>query len=238
MAALASRSNLIPVGRSGAGALWSRWVAANALGEVVGLGGSALIGLALFPTLGEGAGLFPALAVAAVAIAAGTAVEGLAVGTAQWLVLRRSLPGIGWATWAGATAAGAGVAWTLGMLPSTLLSINQEAGQAQVAEPSALVVYALAFGMGLALGPVLGFAQWLVLRRHVAGAGLWMPANALAWAFGMVLIFAGVSAVFDRGGPVGIALAILSLALAGAVVGGIHGLALVRLVGRGVERGE
>lgn len=230
MATLASRSNMAMVGRSGAWVLWSRWVAANALGEVLGLGVSALIGLAFFPALGEGAGLLPALAVAAVAIAAGTAVEGLTVGTTQWLVLRRPLPGITWATWAGATAAGAGIAWTLGMLPSTLLSLNQEAGQAPAAEPSALVVYALAFGMGLVLGPVLGFAQWLVLRRHVAGAGLWMPANALAWACGMVLIFVGVSAVFDRGGPSGIVFAILCLAMAGAVVGGIHGLALVRLV--------
>jgi hypothetical protein len=213
------------------GALWSRWVGANALGEALGLGGTALVGAALFPALGDGVGLLSALGVAAVAIAAGTAIEGLAVGTAQWLILRRPLPGIDWRTWAGATALGAGVAWTFGMLPSTLMSIGQDAGQGTATEPSAAIVYALAFAMGLVLGPVLGCAQWMVLRRHVRGAGLWMPANALAWAFGMVIVFAGVSAVFDRGvSPGSLALAILSLAVTGAVVGGIHGLALVRLV--------
>jgi hypothetical protein len=219
--------------RDGAVALWSRWVIANAIGEALGLGGTALVALALFPALGDGNGLLAALAVAIVAIVAGAAIEGLVVGTAQWSVLRRPLPGIAWRTWAGATAAGAGVAWTFGMLPSTLLSIDQDAGQAAATEPSAVVIYALAFAMGLVLGPVLGFAQWLVLRRHVTGAGLWMLANAVAWAFGMVLVFAGVAAVADGGvSPGTIMLAALSLAATGAVVGGIHGLALIRLVGQ------
>jgi hypothetical protein len=219
--------------QAGAGSLWARWVVANALGEMLGLGGTALVGLALFPALGDGNGLLPALAVAALAIAAGTAIEGVMVGTAQWLVLRRPLPGITWLTWAGATAIGAGIAWTLGMLPSTLLSIGQDSGQGPATEPSAIVVYALAFAMGLVLGPVLGCAQWLVLRRHVTRASLWILANALAWAVGMTLVFAVVSAVVDRGvGPASVALVAFGLAATGAVVGGIHGLALIRLVGQ------
>jgi hypothetical protein len=157
MATLASR--MAERGQGSAAAHWSRWVAANAGGEALGLGATALVAAALFPAPGDGNGLFAALAVAIVAIAAGTAIEGLIVGTAQWLVLRRPLPSITWPTWAGATAIGAGVAWTFGMLPSTLLSINQEAGQAPDSEPSATITYALAFGMGLVLGPVLGFAQ-------------------------------------------------------------------------------
>ncbi len=219
--------------RARAGALWLRWVAANALGEALGLGGTALVGVALFPALDERNGFLPALAVAAPAIVAGTVFEGVTVGTAQWLVLRRPLPGITWPTWARATAIGAGIAWSFGMLPSTLLSINQDSGQGPVTEPSAAVVYALAFAMGLVLGPVLGCAQWLVLRRHVTGAGLWMPANALAWAFGMVLVFAGVSAFVDRGvGPASLVVAAFSLAATGAVVGGIHGLVLVWMIGQ------
>ena len=231
MATLAAHSSITQPGKRGA--LWPRWVVANAAGEALGLGLTALAAALLFPRLDDEGGLFAALAVAVVAIGAGLAIEGLIVGTAQWLVLRQPLPGLAWRTWAGATAIGAGVAWTFGMLPSTLLSVNQEAGQAPAAEPSAAVTYALAFAMGLVLGPVLGFAQWLVLRRHVAGAGLWMPANAVAWACGMVLIFAIVSASFDRGiGPGSLALAALGLAATGAVVGGIHGLALIRLVGQ------
>lgn len=114
----------------------------------------------------------------------------MVVGTAQWVVLRRLLPGLLWKTRALATAAGVFVAWTLGMIPSTVLSLGADAGACGADDA---VVYGLAFLMGLVLGPVLGFAQWLVLRRHFENALLWMPANALARAFGMVVVFAGVN---------------------------------------------
>jgi hypothetical protein len=55
---------------------------------------------------------------------------------------------------------------------------------------------------GLVLGPVLGLAQWLALHRFVRRAALWMPTNALAWAFGMVVIFAGMDLALGGGfGP-------------------------------------
>ena len=94
--------------------------------------------------------------------------------------------------------------------------------------------------MGLVLGPVLGFAQWLALRRYVRGAALWMPANALAWAFGMVVIFVGIDPAFDDGfGVRSVAILVFTLALAGAVVGAVHGLALVRLLHSvRLERGD
>lgn len=123
--------------------LWLRWVFANAVGEALGLGRTALIGAAIVSSLGEGT--------------------------------------------------------------------------------SALAT--------LALGPVLGFAQWLVLRRFVSHAALWMPANALAWAFGMAVIFASIDPAISGGfGLLSVVILGLTLACAGAVVGAIHGLALVWLL--------
>src|SRR5215204_923571 len=85
--------------------------------------------------------------------------------------------------------------------------------------------------MGLVLGPVLGFVQWLVLRRFVSHAALWMPANGVAWAFGMVVIFTGIDPAISGGfGFISVAIVALTLACAGAVVGAIHGLALVWLL--------
>jgi hypothetical protein len=92
-------------------------------------------------------------------------------------------------------------------------------------------VFGLAFLMGLVLGPILGFAQWLALRRFVAPAALWMPANALAWGFGMVVIFAGIDPATAGGfGPGTVMILAATLLCAGAVVGAVHGLALVWLV--------
>ncbi len=213
--------------------LWCEWVLANAVGEALGLGLTALVGAVVF-SLGAGSsGVVATLGLALLAVLAGTLVEGTVVGTAQWLVLRRPLHGMRWREWVLATGAGAFLAWTLGMVPSTVMSLGagpSGAGGSQ-AEPSQILVYGLAFLMGLVLRPVLGFAQWLVLRRYVRGAGLWMPANALAWALGMSVIFVGIDPAIGSGfGLRAMAILILTLALAGAVVGAVHGIVLVRLV--------
>jgi NhaP-type Na+/H+ or K+/H+ antiporter len=132
------------------------------------------------------------------------------------------------------------LAWTLGMVPSTVLSLRAPGGrEAASAEPSGMAVFGLAFLMGLVLGPVLGFVQWLALRRFVRRAALWMPANALAWAFGMTVIFAGVDRATGGGfGPGAALILALTLTCAGAVVGAIHGLALVWLLRPARRPGE
>lgn len=204
---------------------------ANALSETLGLGVTALVGAGLIAVVGGDTGVFAALLLAGAGVLAGTFVEGTVVGTAQWLVLRRPLPRVSWMVWTVATAAGAFVAWTLGIAPSTILSFGDGGGQGSAEDPGRVVVYGLAFLLGLALGPVLGFAQWLVLRGHVRRAGLWMPANALAWAFGMVVVFVGADLIFAGGFvPVDLLLLVPTLAVAGAGAGAIHGLALVWLL--------
>jgi hypothetical protein len=211
-------------------ALWLRWVAANAVAELVGLGLTGATAVVAFPALMEAEGQ-AAWALMALMVAGGTLIEGLIVGTAQWLVLRGPLPRLTWRAWAIATGLGAMIAWMLGMLPSTLMSAGAEAAGAPAPEVSDALMYALAALMGLALGPVLATPQWAALRGHVRRAAWWIPANALAWALGMAVIFAGMGAL-PQGGVTASAVVIvlLSLAAAGAAVGAVHGLALVWLL--------
>jgi hypothetical protein len=161
--------------------LWSRWVLANGLGELVGLGAAAVVGVALAKTFEAQMGSFAGLAGAGVMITLGT-FEG---------VLRRPLPALGWRSWVLASAAGAFAAWTLGMIPSTLIDFGAEAGAAPPTEMSDALMYGLAAAMGAILGPILGVPQWLALRRHVRRAIWWIPANAGAWALGMPIVFVG-----------------------------------------------
>jgi hypothetical protein len=54
---------------------------------------------------------------------------------------------------------------------STVLSSGADSGGGTApTEPSNAAVIGLAFLMGLVLGPILGFAQWLALRRFVGRA--------------------------------------------------------------------
>lgn len=109
------------------------------------------------------------------------------------------------------------------------------AGGADVAapppEPAPLVQYGLAVLLGLLTGPILGLAQWAVLRRAIAQhAGRWLWANAAAWAVGMPLIFLGMDFVPWDGGRMAMAAAIYAVCAAtGVVVGAIHGRVLVTL---------
>jgi hypothetical protein len=213
--------------------LYRRWIVANGWSEALGLGTTLLVGMATASWL-ERAGAGGLLLGAAGAVALGTLLEGVVVGVAQERVLRDVLPGLRARVWTIATALGAGLAWLIGMLPSTILALVAPAGgTAAPVEPSPAVQYSLAAALGLVTGPILGFAQWLVLRRQVPRAGRWLWANAGAWAVGMPVIFLGMDLVpWSRGGVALVAAIYAVAGAAGAVVGAIHGLVLLRLVMR------
>ncbi len=212
--------------------LWLRWVLANGIGELLGLGGTFAIGLVLFTKMGEPQNALQALGMAALMTSSGL-LEGTVVGLAQWAVMRRPFPRLGRGVWVGATIAGALVAWALGSVPMTVASLGAQAEQAAGPEPPQWIVLLAAGGMGLAAGAILGWPQWRALRRIVWGAGLWIPANSLAWAVGMPIVFSAVDLAQQSGSTGGaVATMAAAVALTGAVVGAIHGLALVVLASR------
>jgi len=165
----------------------------------------------------------------ALAVGLGT-LEGAIVGGAQWLVLRERLAALPAHVWVLATAAGAFVAWCLGLLPSLLMDMSAQDG-AGSARFSAFLTYVLAAILGAIAGPILACFQWLALRRHVARARVWIPANAVAWAVGMPLVFVGPALVVEGMPTVEAAPIFLSVTCAaGALVGAVHGYALVRFI--------
>ncbi len=215
--------------RTGKQALWWRWVAANAIGELLGLGTTfALVALVISRLEGQqGAGIVLFSFLFAVA---GGAIEATVVGLGQWWAMHPWLPAIARRAWWLATLMGALVAYVLGYLPSTLMSLGGEASQAPAAEPPQWIVFLLAAALGAVAGAVLSFAQWLAMRGRVARAGRWIPANMLAWLAGMPIIFWGIDAAQKGQPPVQAVLLIAGVLLVtGAVVGAIHGAFLVGL---------
>jgi hypothetical protein len=207
-------------------------VAANAVAEVVGLGLTlGLTGLVIgrLESVGGLAGV--ALTFAAAVLSGG--IEATIVGLAQWTAMRPWLPQITGRAWWLATLAGALLAYVLGYLPSTFINLMQagETSAAPVSEPPQAVVLLLAAGLGAVAGAILSFAQYFALRGRVAHAGRWIPANMLAWAAGMPIVFWAIDLAFKL--PVlwqSVALVVVALLLMGAVVGAIHGAVLVRMV--------
>lgn len=137
-------------------------------------------------------------------VAAGT-VEGTLLGFAQAQVLTPGL-GIRLRAWVLATAAGAVLAWTAGMLASAYLFRWLDPGPGSV-----VLAAALASAVLLSIGS----AQWVVLRQHVPGAGGWVWVTALAWCVGLTA-FAVVTTPLWRPGQ-GPAL-VLGVGLLGGLV--------------------
>ena len=212
--------------------LWLRWVGANALAELLGLGATFGVGVFLFTRIGEPKGL-AALGMLFLMTASGL-IEGAVVGLLQWRVLRRPLPRVTRRAWLAATLIGVLVAWFLGSLPATLMDMGADPSGAPAQEPETWMVLTLAAAMGLVLGVILALPQWRALRRAAENAWVWLPANSAAWALGMPVIFAAVDRAYGAGTTWGaIVVMALALALTGAVVGAVHGLALVWLASRG-----
>jgi hypothetical protein len=210
--------------------LWTRWTLANAFSEMIGLGLTFVITGLFFSSMGEGTTIAGILLSFVVAVASG-AVEATFVGLAQWWAMRPRFPSIGRFEWWRGTFIGALAAYVLGYLPSTIMSMGEATGSsAPAAEPAQWIVLLLAAGMGAVGGAVLSFAQWLVLRKKVRPARIWIPANMLAWTFGMPIIFWGLDMAFKMSTLwQSVLLMAGTLFVAGAVVGGIHGYFLVKL---------
>ena len=119
------------------------------------------------------------------------AAGGAALAVFQWLMLRRYI--------------GGSIRWVLASLLGVFLAA-QVVGQVREFDAD------LGLILGVALyGLIVGILQWLVLRRQVPRAWLWVPASALSW---IVAIPAG-----DLNGPPG-----------WAIFGAITGTVLVWLL--------
>lgn len=163
--------------------LWPEWALATLIGYVVGALLALLVAvpLAYSPAAGW------------LANAAGGAVIGGVLGSAQWLVMRRSNAG---------SSRGRGLWWVLASSVSGLLglalgtALGDWLAPALVSSPVDREAAAGLIGLrdalstavsGLLFGLLLGGAQWFALRLPLRAAGWWLAANGLGWLLGLAL---------------------------------------------------
>ncbi len=179
------------------------WIAANALGEAIGIAVVATIYAAL--ERGVVHGEVPWI------LAAG-AWEGLCLGIAQSLMLRRL--GINALHWTGMTIIAATAGYGLS------LAGGAGGGAEAVAEPGLLLIVVMGAGLGLFMGLMMGAAQWLAAPRRLSILR-WCLANGLGWMPAMVAIM--VAATSAGAGSSLLFVALTGLA-AGSVAGGFVGI--------------
>lgn len=186
-----------------------RWVFAVTAGEAIGFIIPAAVGGSL--ALAEA----PSFVVYPVTILAG-ACEGILLGLGQSIGFGSSVPRLAWVT-----AVGAALAWSLGMLPSTIVGFDLGS-----------LSTVLWVGMGAVLLLVsIPTLQWLVLRRAVPGSFRWIPINAGAWAAGILWTVAPSPFIDENTAPpVLLGSYVLAGILMAATVATLTGFAAKRVV--------
>lgn len=209
--------------------VWRHWIVANAIGETIGLGAAAFVGIWFGSNMQANQTTFSIIFVGIAMVVAG-AFEGFVVGIFQSFVLDNAIEKFSKRAWVYASVLGAFIAWALGGAPSVYMSLQEQAKTVPPPEISDAAMYGMATMMGLALGFTLGVPQWIVLRRYLERTWWWMPANSLAWAIGMPLVFVAAGNEPPSNPIILIGWVLFVIATIGALVGAVHGFFLVWLL--------
>lgn len=110
----------------------------------------------------------------------GAVLFGGVLGALQWLVVRERVP-VPRRRWIVANIGPALLAWLLVIMPAVI--------NAQNSQEEASTAYLLAASQALALGPLLGLSQSLVLREFTSRWAWWIGANLLSWLVVNAVIF-------------------------------------------------
>jgi hypothetical protein len=217
--------------------LWLRWMMANLVGITVGGAIGGAIGRALeLPYLGV-APASETMLVLARAAGTASAVFGVAVGTMQWLAIRKNLKHVGW--WIPATI----LAWALAGLVAGTLSGIMGGAVTGVGPDLGLLGYLVSSTVGiLAIGLLPAGSQALVLRGRVHGASQWVWGAGGAFFLSILVAFAvvrlGLVNLIGWFRPEDFPSAkafVLIGALAGLLYAAVSGALLVRLLGRSLS---
>ncbi|SDO18102.1 hypothetical protein SAMN04515671_0058 [Nakamurella panacisegetis] len=194
-----------------------QWTSACALAETIGMTAASGAAKAV-QALSDRPGVLGGTAVALGLIVTGGLVEGVALGTAQGVVLSRIWPALARGRYLIVTVVLAGVGWAAASAPSVL------AGDDSGTEPSLALMLAGGAGIGLVMGPVLGAAQAWALRSVVRRPWRWVAANTVAWPPVMAVIFFGASRPADSwSAPAVLGVGAVTGIAAGALLGILTG---------------
>lgn len=191
-----------------------QWIIACMLAEALGIAGVATAyALDDRGLVGHGA----------LAILAAGAWEGLCLGTAQALLLRRR--GARASLWIAATMLGAIAGYGLSLLGRLA---EAPAPKAESVDPSLGLLVLMGLGMGVAMGALLGAAQATTARRALS-IRRWTLANMLGWAPAMAVIMIGA-------GSAQASWTLLEIAGSGALCGALAGLSVGAATGRALAQ--
>jgi len=210
---------------------WWKWTLNCGIGELLGIGAAAALAVWTHQTLGAPQTIEENMLYLAIMVFAGV-IQEFILGTIQWKVLRLNFPKISCFQWVGVTILVAMLGWLFGTTSSMTFSVvvAEVPMQTELFPPLWLSIL-VPIAMGLFLGVLFGYFQWLVLKEYADYTNSWIVANALGWGGAMLIVFYFASLPNPTTPtPSVLLMGIIAGSLAGLSVGGITGIALTRIV--------
>jgi len=116
----------------------------------------------------------------------------------QWRILKKRYDDLSWTKWWRNTVLAFIGGWILAIVPS--LTYTSDHAIQQVIPPFGIPVHTVMYGsiiFGAVLGSLIGFGQYLELRKHQKRASRWIGLNVFSWAAGFfVIVLLGL--LFDQ----------------------------------------
>ena len=209
---------------------WWKWTLNCGIGELIGIAAAAMIAIAVTQFLGEPETVGDKILGIFIMLFAGL-IEGFILGTLQWKVLKIKFPDIPYDKWSNMTILVAMMGWLIGTTAVMVLMEIEQIPDTALIVPTIGQTILYASGLGLVLGAIFGYFQWLVFRKYALHTFKWIWANAIGWAIAMVIIFY-FSSLPNAGTPALMVLlyGVTGGVLAGLSVGAITGLFLNRII--------
>lgn len=164
------------------------WILNDALGIFLGIAVAAGILTMESQLLGQPGTAVEKVGGLGVALAGGL-IAGTILAWFQWRALKRRYADLSWIGWWGNTVIAFIAGWILAIIPS--FSYTGQNAIHQVIPPFGIPTFTAMYGsiiFGATLGGLIGFAQWLELRKHREKASSWIGMNVFGWALGMFAI--------------------------------------------------
>jgi len=209
---------------------WWKWTLNCGIGELLGISAAAMMAFSITYYLGEPETISDKLLGLFIMLFAGL-IGGFILGTLQWKVLKLKFPNISYRKWTNVTILVAMIGWFIGTVSSLFLADVAEIPGSAITEPTIPMTLIYASILGLFLGVLFGYFQWLVFRQYALHTKKWIVANALGWAVAMTIIFY-FATLPTAHTPISMVLlyGLLGGVLAGLSVGGITGFFLLKII--------
>ncbi len=167
---------------------WFRWMMHYSLGELLGIGGAAIVTRLLFYDYSNVTYNRSSAVTVLVLLIAGT-MEGLIIGYIQWRSLSKFVVDLKPSHWIGVTMLAAMVGWVIILPPSVIIIFF-------FAKISVInMYYSVAYIIlaGFAFGGLIGIPQYFIIRKFYRNAMVWIFANAIGWALSFFIFYCALS---------------------------------------------